>query len=89
MATRIMSRLGRCFGTVTKLDAAAGGGVGRRAGGAGVDTPSRWWRLGGSRLRTAAVCAMRGRISCAVISGLLVQGRTVESVARDFLDRLG
>ncbi len=80
--------VGPVFGTVTKLDAAAVVGLdGVRAARALTARPLV--AIGGISLANCGSVREAGADMCAVISGLLVQGRTVESVAREFMDRLG
>ena len=80
--------VGPVFGTSTKLDAAAVVGLeGVRT--ARALTAKPLVAIGGITLANCEDVREAGAEMCAVISGLLVEGRTVESVAREFMDRLG
>ena len=79
--------VGPVFGTSTKLDAAAVVGLeGVRRARAMTTKPLV--AIGGITLENCQSVREAGADACAVISGLLVAGRTVESVAREFQDRL-
>ena len=80
--------VGPVFGTSTKLDAEAVVGLEgvRHARG---ETEKPLVAIGGITLPNCASVREAGADMCAVISGLLVEGRTVESVAREFMERLG
>ena len=85
--------VGPVFGTSTKLDAAAEVGLEgvRRAR---ALTAKPLVAIGGITLANCAAVRGDGAAMCAVISGLVIsglleEGRTVESVAREFIERLG
>ena len=80
--------VGPVFGTRTKLDAAAVVGLDgvRRAR---ALTTKPLVAIGGITLANCASVRAAGADLCAVISGLLVAGRTVRDVAREFVEKLG
>jgi thiamine-phosphate pyrophosphorylase len=80
--------IGPVFATGTKLDAAAAVGLDgvRRAR---VLTRKPLVAIGGITRENCRSVLEAGADSVAVISGLLVEGETVEQVARDFLRILG
>ena len=80
--------IGPVFATASKADAAAVVGLeGVRRAGAATRKPLV--AIGGITLENAASVVEAGADAVAVISGLFVDGRSVEKVARDFLRVLG